>query len=167
MGYKEEYDPDVHITVRGDILRFPKAPEDGRFIFYNLHLPGNNCEYGTPVGVVALLVNPEHLDFIARGVAIRSLVDKWDPQEGRIRAAGRALRAYQKHQTGEDNTVVSLFSHEYAVSITAMHGLGAVKCVVPAHLTIREDALLQKRGLVVEDETISVEFLPGHSQNSG
>lgn len=165
MGY-EEYDPNIYETTRGDTMRFPDSPEDGKFVFYNLHLPGTNNPYGTPIGVVALLVDVEHLDFIARGVAVRSLHDKWDVREGRIRAAGRALRAYEKHQAGDDKTVFSFFSHEHAKNITEMHGLSGIKCIVPAQLTVREKALLEKRGIL--SSVVEVEYLTeGHSQNSG
>ncbi len=145
MGY-EEYDPrGTYETTRGEKMRFPDPPEDGKFIFYNLHLPGNRNQYGTPVGVVALLVNKEHLDFLARGVAIRSLHDKWDVREGRIRAAGRALRAYRKHQVGQDNTYMTFFVHEHAKNICYMHNLGTIKSVVPAHITLREQNLLKDK----------------------
>ncbi len=145
MGY-EEYDPrGTYETTRGEKMRFPDPPEDGKFIFYNLHLPGNRNQYGTPVGVVALLVNKEHLDFLARGVAIRSLHDKWDVREGRIRAAGRALRAYNKHQAGQDNTYMTVFVHEHAKNICYMHDLGIIKSVVPAHITLREQNLLKDK----------------------
>lgn len=163
MGY-EEYDPNVYETTRGERMCFPDPPEDGKFIFYNLHLPGTNNPYGTPVGVVALLVNDEHLNFIARGVAIRSLHDKWDVREGRIRAAGRALRAYDRHQGGADNSVVAVFAHEHAREITGMHGLGTIKYIVPASLTIREGKLLEKHGIY--DETISIEFTKGEAEDS-
>ncbi len=145
MGY-EEYDPaDVYETTRGEKMRFPDPPENGKFIFYNLHLPGKRNHYGTPVGVVALLVNKNHLDFIARGVAIRSLSDDWDVREGRIRAAGRALRAYNRHQAGLDNTYMTVFVHEHAKSVTYMHNLGIIKSVVPAHVTLREQNLLKDK----------------------
>ncbi|MCK5291854.1 MAG: hypothetical protein KAR39_07550 [Thermoplasmata archaeon] len=144
MGY-EEYVPDIYETTRGEKMRFPDPPEDGKFVFYNLHLPGTNNHYGTPVGVVALLVSKEHLDFIARGVAIRSLYDKWDVREGRIRAAGRALRAYNKHQAGQDNTVMTVFDHEHPKHILGMHNLGIIKSVVPAALTLREENLLKDK----------------------
>ncbi len=150
MGY-EEYVPDVYETTRGEKMYFPDPPEDGRFIFYNLHLPGTNNQYGTPVGVVALLVNEEHVNFIARGVAIRSLHDKWDVREGRIRAAGRALRAYRRHQAGNYDTVAGLFAHEHAKHVTDMHGLDTMKYVVPAYVTIREANLLKdKHGIKVK-----------------
>lgn len=151
MGY-EEYDPSIiYETTRGEKMRFPDPPEDGKFIFYNLHLPGTRNRYGTPVGVVALLVNKEHLDFIARGVAIRSMSDDWDVREGRIRAAGRALRAYYRHQAGQDNTYMTVFVHEHAKGITYMHNLGIIKSVVPAQVTLREQDLLKvKHGIEVK-----------------
>jgi len=49
---------------------------------------------------VALLFDPERLRLIARGISVCSPEENAIKKEGRIRAVGRALRAWNKRQSG-------------------------------------------------------------------
>lgn len=133
-------------TKRNRWMPYPERPEGTRLLFYNIHFPGKDGRPGTPVGVVALLVSDD-LKEIARGVTIRSLLDDWDPGEGRIRAAGRAIRAYMRYYHGDDTdlSVVATFDHPHAMRATVMHSLGAVKFSAPAVPTAKEFRLLEKK----------------------
>jgi len=150
----QQYDPDEYVTKRNDAMRYPERPEGTRLIFYNLHLPGKDGRPGTPVGVVALLVS-ENLERTARGVAVRSLMDAWDPGEGRIRAAGRAIRAYYRYYDSDNGSVFAEFNHPHAAKVTQMHKV-EMKYGAPVVLTAREYKIVRKRfsrlpqGTVVE-----------------
>jgi hypothetical protein len=127
-------------------MYYPQRPEGTRLLFYNIHLPGKNGNPGTPIGVVALLVS-EDLEKIARGITVRSLLDEWDPGEGRIRAAGRAIRAYNKYYGSDDSDLkVSVsFKHPHARKAVGLNGFNTSKYAAPAVPTPREYKLLDKR----------------------
>jgi len=133
-------------TKRNRWMLYPERPEGTRLLFYNVHLPGKNNRPGTPVGVVALLVNDD-LERMARGLAVRSLLDEWDPGEGRIRAAGRAIRAYKKHydKLEEGKKVVAAFAHEHGRTVAGVGGFNDTKYVAPAVPTPKEFRLLEKK----------------------
>lgn len=139
----QEYDPDEYITKRAESMRYPERPEGTRLLFYNIHLPGKDGRPGTPVGVVALLFSDD-LKRIARGIAVRSLMDQWDAGEGRIRAAGRAIRAYYRHEKLGASVAVA-FQHPHAIEAVRDMGYNGVKYIAPAVLTAREYRLLEKK----------------------
>lgn len=130
-------------TKRKRWMRFPERPEGTHLLFYNIHLPGRKGNPGTPVGVVALLFSSD-LDKLARGIAVRSLLDEWDAGEGRIRAAGRAIRAYRKHERVEEK-VAARFTHDHGRNVAGVSGFNDTKYVAPAVATLREYKLLEKR----------------------
>jgi len=154
----------VYYSKRKDVMRFPRPPEGGRFLYYNIHLPGKGGKPGTPIGVVALLYN-EDLDFVTRGVSVRSLADEWDPIEGRIRAAGRALRAYRKYHEGEPpfEKVSGRFKHADAALAVSLNGLHYTKYVAPAAITPREFRLLEKKAKV----GLNSDLVEKHGGSSG
>ena len=84
----------------GDILQFPDLPDGTRVIFYTHYIPDGYSETGKPAITVALLFDPTRLRFIARGVAICSPEENAIKKEGKIRAVGRALRAWNKKMSG-------------------------------------------------------------------
>jgi len=133
-------------TKREAFMRYPERPEGTRLLFYNIHLPGKNGKPGTPAGVVALLVS-DNLEKAARGITVRSLLDEWDAGEGRIRAAGRAIRAYNKYYGNDDSDLkVSVsFKHPHARNVVGVNGFNVSKYVAPAVPTPREYRLLDKK----------------------
>lgn len=141
-----EHGDGLYVTKRRRPMPYPERPEGTRIIFYNLHLPGKDGKPGTPVGVVAFLFS-ENFARTARGIAIRSLMDEWDPGEGRIRAAGRAIRAYKKyyHIGGQDAGVAATFGHHHAVKAVRHLGFDGAKYLAPALPTPREYRLLEKK----------------------
>ncbi len=84
------------INPHGDILQFPELPEGTRAAFYTHQHIGSL----KPTITVALLFEPGRPSMIARGVAICSPEENAIKKEGRIRAVGRALRAWNKKRTG-------------------------------------------------------------------
>lgn len=136
----------VYRTKRGKFMRYPERSEGTRIIFYNVHLPGKKGMPGTPVGVVAFLISDD-LQKMARGLAVRSLLDEWDPGEGRIRAAGRAIRAYKKHYDkfkGEKRAVAA-FGHQHGRMVAGIGGFNDTKYIAPATPTPKEHKLLEKK----------------------
>ena len=95
------------INPHGDILQFPELPEGTRAAFYS-HQHTDSLK---PTITVALLFEPGRPSMIARGVAICSPEENAIKKEGRIRAIGRALRAWNKKASGP------LFVHPRAVSV--------------------------------------------------
>ena len=132
-----------YFTKRKRWMKYPETPEGTRLIFYNLHLPGKDDRPGTPIGVVALLISTD-LEKIARGIAVRSLLDEWDAGEGRVRAAGRAIRAYHRHEKAGAIITVG-FEHPHAVEAVRHLGYDGAKYVAPAVPTPREYRLLEKK----------------------
>lgn len=84
----------------GDVLQYPDLPEGTRAIFYTHYIPSEHSLMGKPAITVALLFDPMRLRFIARGVSICSPEENAIKKEGRIRAVGRALRAWNKKMSG-------------------------------------------------------------------
>jgi hypothetical protein len=74
-------------------------------------------------------------------------MDEWDPGEGRIRAAGRAIRAYKKRYDSNDKDahVSAVFVHPHAIDAVRHLGYDGAKYIAPALPTPREYRLLEKK----------------------
>jgi len=88
------------INPHGDVLQYPELPEGTRAIFYTHYIPNEHSLIGKPAITVALLFDPIRLRFIARGISVCSPEENAIKKEGRIRAIGRALRAWNRKMTG-------------------------------------------------------------------
>jgi hypothetical protein len=88
------------INPHGDVLEFPDLPEGTRVIYYTHYIADDFTINGKPAITVALLFDPHMPRMIARGVAVCSPEENAIKKEGRIRAIGRALRAWNKKATG-------------------------------------------------------------------
>ena len=95
----------------GDVLQFPDLPEGTKAVFYTHYIPDDLTINGKPAVTVALLFDPKEPTMIARGIAICSPQENSIKKEGRIRAVGRALRAWNKKDIGP------LFVHPRAISV--------------------------------------------------
>lgn len=84
----------------GDVLEYPDLPEGTKAVFYTHYIPNEHSLIGKPAITVALLFDPMRLRFIARGISVCSPEENAIKKEGRIRAIGRALRAWNKKMTG-------------------------------------------------------------------
>ena len=87
----------------GELLVPPDVPEEIRIVFYNLHTLGRRQKKAVPAVTVALTVHVNG-EVMSRGITICSPDDYGMgchcKKEGRIRAAGRAVRAYKKGNSG-------------------------------------------------------------------
>jgi hypothetical protein len=99
------------INPHGDVLEFPDLPEGTRAIYYTHYIADDLTINGKPAITVALLFDPHVPSMIARGVAVCSPEENSIKKEGRIRAIGRALRAWNKRVNGPQ------FLHPRAISV--------------------------------------------------
>jgi hypothetical protein len=99
------------INPHGDVLQFPDLPEGTRAVYYTHYTADDLTIKGKPTITVALLFRTERPSIIARGVSICSPEENAIKKEGRIRAIGRALRAWNKRTPGP------LFVHPRAISV--------------------------------------------------
>jgi len=149
----------------GDVLQFPELPEGTKVLFYNHYLPGIDGGPWKPSITVALLFDPNNLRRIARGISVCSPEENAIKKEGRIRAVGRALRSWNREQTGP------MFIHPRAHAVIKaadipeanMHVFSAdtaFKCAWQPPITRFEEELLSnyilsmtlRRGEVGEDD---------------
>ncbi|MCK5316689.1 MAG: hypothetical protein KAJ55_02180 [Anaerolineales bacterium] len=99
------------INPHGDVLQFPDLPEGTRAIFYTHYIADDLTINGKPSITVALLFELGRPSMITRGISICSPEENAIKKEGRIRAIGRALRAWNKKASGP------LFVHPRAISV--------------------------------------------------
>jgi hypothetical protein len=72
-------------------------------------------------------------------------MDTWDAGEGRIRAAGRAIRAYNRHEKSGRNVSVA-FTHPHAVEAMKVFGFPeGGKYRAPVIITPKEFRLIEKK----------------------
>ena len=131
------------------------VPDELKIVFYHLHLVGKKNKKSLPVVTVALAVHSSG-DVLGRGITVCSPEDFscFCKREGRIRAAARAVRAYNKATTGK------AFHHPRAKAMlqevfdTGMYqGFKwnhyrnhAIKHEYMPKLTLGEKALLEEKG---------------------
>ena len=99
------------INPHGDLLQFPDLPAGTKAVYYTHYIADNLTIKGKPSITVALLFEVGRPSMIARGVAVCSPEENAIKKEGRIRAVGRALRAWNKRLTGPQ------FVHPRAISV--------------------------------------------------